>query len=103
MMVSDQKIWTPEFREEAVRMVITHSRPIASVARELDIQASTLSKWVGKYRKEHPQDEPLTLSERTQLQEAQQRNREMERQVRELRMENEFLKKCAAHFARNHR
>ena len=84
-------------------MVITQSRPIASVARELDIQASTLSKWVGKYRKEHPEDEPLTVSERSQLREAQQHIRETERQMRELKMENEFLKKCAAHFARNHR
>lgn len=103
MMVSDQRSWTPEFRDEAVRMVIIHSRPIASVARELGIQASTLGKWIGKYRKDHPGDEPLTVSERTQLQEAQQHIREADRQIRELKMENEFLKKCAAHFARNHR
>ena|SRR5688500_18474436 len=103
MMVSDQKTWTPEFREEAVRMVIIHSRPIASVARELGIQASTLGKWISKYRKGHPGDEPLTLSERTQWQETQQHIREVERRNRELKMENEFLKKCAAHFARNHR
>ena len=31
------------------------------------------------------------------------RLRELERETRELRMENEFLKKAAAYFARDHR
>ncbi len=39
---------------------------------------------------------PLAVSERARL-------RELERETRELRMENEFLKKAAAYFARDHR
>ena len=38
----------------------------------------------------------LTVSERARL-------RELERETRELKMENEFLKKAAAYFARDHR
>ncbi len=89
--------FSPEFKDEAVRLVIDASRPIAQVARELGINEGTLGNWVNLYRKEHAGEEPpLTISERVRLQEA-------ERELRELRMENEFLKKAAAYFARDPR
>jgi len=89
--------FSPEFRDEAVRLVVENSRPIAQVARELGMNEGTLSNWVGQYRKDHAGEEPpLTVHERIQLAEAQ-------RELRELRMENEFLKKAAAYFARDPR
>lgn len=89
--------FSPEFREEAVKLVIETSRPIAAVARELGIGEGTLGNWVAVYRREHAGDEPaLTVSERERL-------RQLEREARELRMENEFLKKAAAYFAKDHR
>jgi transposase len=79
--------FSPEFRDEAVRLVIEHSRPIAQVARELGVNDGTLGNWVNLYRNEHANEEPpLTPAERIQLAEAQ-------RELRELPMENEFLKK----------
>jgi len=89
--------FSPEFRAEAVRMVIESSRPIAQVAKELGVNDGTLGNWVSQYRGEHAEDEPpLTPAERIQLAEAQ-------RELRELRMENEFLKKAAAYFAQDRR
>ena len=89
--------FTPEFREEAARMVVETSRPIADVARELGINETSLGNWVRAYREEHAGDEPpLQLSERARL-------RELERENRELRMKNEFLAKAAAYFAAEHR
>src|SRR3954452_24075201 len=79
--------FTQEYRDEAVKLVIETSRPIAQVARELGVNEGTLGNWVNQYRKDHAGEEPpLTVSERAQLAEAQ-------RELRELRMENEFLKK----------
>jgi len=78
-------------------LVIESSRPIAQTARELDLNEGTLGNWVTKYRADHAGEEPpLTVSERARL-------REAERQLREVRMENEFLKKAAAYFARDPR
>jgi hypothetical protein len=42
-----KKSFSPEFKEEAVKMVIETSRPIARVARELGINEGTLGNWVG--------------------------------------------------------
>lgn len=85
--------FSPEYREEAVKMVIETSRPIAEVARNLGINEGTLGNWVMKYREGHPVSEELTIDERAKL-------KELERENRELRMERDFLKKAAAFFAK---
>ena len=54
--------FTPEYRWEAVRLVIETSRPIAEVARELGVNEGTLGNWVNIYRREHPVAEQPSLS-----------------------------------------
>lgn len=96
-MAGKYKTFSPEFRDEAARMVVETSRPIAEVARELGISETSLGNWVRAYREKHAGDEPpLQLSERARL-------RELERENRELRLKNEFLSKAAAYFAAEHR
>jgi transposase len=91
------KNYSPEFKEEATRLVIDTSRPIAEVARELGITETSLGNWVRAWREKHAEEEPLLqVSERARL-------RELERRNRELEMELAFLKKAAAYFAREHR
>ncbi len=96
-MAGKYRKFTPEFREEAARMVVETSRPIVEVARELGVNETSLGNWVRAYRQAHAGEEPpLQISERARL-------RELEREVRELRMKNEFLSKAAAYFAAEHR
>ncbi len=96
-MPERRRKFTPEFKDEAVKMVIETSRPIAEVAREIHVNEGTLGNWVNKYRAEHADEEPpLTVSERARL-------RELERENRELRMKAEFLGKAAAFFAQEYR
>ncbi len=96
-MPERRRKFTPEFKDEAVKMVIETSRPLAEVAREIHVNEGTLGNWVNKYRAEHADEEPpLTISERARL-------RELEKEVRELRMKTEFLGKAAAFFAQEYR
>ena len=96
-MTRPKKSFSPEYKDEAVKMVIESSRPVARVAKELGINEGTLGNWVAVYRREHAGEEPPpTVTERARL-------RELERENRELKMENDFLKKAAAYFARDHR
>lgn len=77
-----------------MKLVLESSRPVAQIAKELGINAGTLANWVNAYRREHAgEEEPLTVAERALI-------KEQERIIRELRMENEFLKKAAAYFAK---
>jgi len=89
--------YSPEFKEEAAKMVVEASQSIAHVAREIGVNETSLGNWVREYREKHADDEPaLQLSERARL-------RELERENRELKMKVEFLSKAAAYFAAEHR
>ena len=91
------KRYSPEFKEQAAKMVVDFSRPIAQVARELKVNDTTLGFWVKAYRQQHSGDElPIEMLDRARL-------RELERRNRELEMELAFLKKAAAYFAREQR
>ncbi|MDT3444961.1 MULTISPECIES: transposase [unclassified Pseudofrankia] len=88
-MSGKSKNFTPEFKEQAVKMVVDSSppRPIAQVARELGINETTLGFWAKAYRAKRATDPPpsgIPESDRV---------RDLERRVRELETENTFLKK----------
>jgi transposase len=68
-------------------MVVETSRPIVEVARELGINETSLGNWVRAYGEEHACDEPpLQVSERA-------RQRELERENRELRARTSSFQK----------
>jgi transposase len=97
LVAKRRRAFSPEFKEEASKMVIEESRPVAEVAREISVNEQTLRNWVGAYRKAHAGEEPpLSVSERARL-------RELEVEVRELRLKSEFLGKAAAFFAQEYR
>jgi transposase len=93
-MPAKRRKFSRQFKAEAVQLVVERDRPIAEVARELAINETTLGNWVKAWRAEHPEPEP----EQSPVERA--RVAEMEDELRRLRMENEFLKKAAAFFAR---
>jgi transposase len=84
--------YSPEFREEVVKLVIDTSRAITDVAREYGVHDTTLGNWVREYKEKHggEAEAPLTLNERARL-------RELERKNRELEMKCAFLTKAAAY------
>ena len=89
--------YSPEFKEQAAKKVVDNSLPIVKVARELGINESTLGFWVKDYRnKIAKQPLPPDMPDAERI-------RELERRNRDLEMENAFLKKAAAYFAREQR
>lgn len=93
-MPEKRRKFSPQFKAEAVQMVVETGKPIAEVARDLGIHDGTLGNWVNAYRRANPEPEQsLTPMERARVTELEEENRR-------LRMENEFLKKAAAFFAR---
>src|SRR5512135_2558230 len=86
-MPEQRRRFSPQFKAEAVQLVLESKRSIAEVARDLGIHEGTLGNWVNAWRREHPEpDTPLTPVERARV-------KEMEDEIRRLRIENEFLKK----------
>jgi transposase len=92
--MAQRRRFSHQFKAEAVQLVLQSGRPIAEIARELAINEGTLGNWVNAWRTENPAPDPeLSPTDRARM-------REMEDEIRRLRMENEFLKKAAAFFAK---
>lgn len=84
--------YTDEFKRETSDYIISTGRPVTEVCRELGLNSKTVSRWVASRRREAA-GEPDPKAEERELREARKR-------IRELEMENEFLKKAAAFFAK---
>jgi transposase-like protein len=86
--------FSPQFKAEAVQMVLETEKSVAEVARDLGVNYGTVRSWVTAWRDENPGRKPAMSPPE------QARVMEMEAEIRRLRQENEFLKKAAAFFAR---
>ena len=91
--------FSPEVRERAVRMVLDHEgehgsqwATIRSIADKIGCTAETLRKWVRQAERDEGRRPGLTTEE-------QQRLKDQEREIRELRRANEILRKASAYFA----
>jgi len=92
-MKSQRRAFTPEFKDEAVKLVVNTARPVATVARELGIVEQTLSHWVKTYRDRlQDDDRELSESERIELLRLRKENNE-------LKLDRAFLKKASLFFA----
>ncbi len=86
--------FTKEFRAEAVRLVRESGKPVSGVARDIDVTETSLYAWMRQDRIDRGEGGPGTLTSE-ELEEL----RGLRKEVRELRMERDFLKKTAAYFA----
>ncbi|MGH9055058.1 MAG: transposase [Acidimicrobiales bacterium] len=79
----------PEFRRDAVAMVLDEHRPIAEVGRAIGVNPGTLGNWVGSERIERGERDGLTADERADLADLRAENAQ-------LRMERDLLKRSLA-------
>ena len=93
-MGSQRRAYTPEYKDEAVKLVINTGRPVAIGARELGIVEQTLGNWVKAYRVRQEAGDGSALSETERAELARLR-----KEVSELKMDRAFLKKASLFFA----
>ncbi len=92
-MGAKRKSYTSAYRREAAHLVIDTGRRITEVASEIGVGEQLLGRWVAieRSRMDDPPD-AVDVDERAELV-------RLRREVAELRMDREFLKKAAAFFA----
>jgi transposase len=98
-MVQGEESWLgtfrypAEFRADAVALVRSSGRPVAQVAKELGVNHETLRTWV---RSAEAAERPGAAAESAKDAELAR----LRKQVAELKLEREILRKAAAYFAR---
>ena len=96
--MSNRRKFSPEFKAEAVELLISSGRPIVQVAQEIGVSDGTLGNWVRAWKEEHPEaasDEPGPV-EWAKFKALQAENAELKREI-------EFLGKVSAFFAAKQR
>lgn len=89
--------FSEEFKDGAVRLVLDEGKTVGAVARELDLTPSALGLWVRQARAERTKGTSgLMKEEREEL-------TRLRKEVRELRLERDLLKKVSALFAKDQR
>lgn len=91
------KRYDKEFKLHTVKQVVELNKTVAQVARELDISNQVLSKWVQKYK----EDQSETFVGSGNLRAEDKAMRDLEKQPRNLKEENEILKKAMGIFAKD--
>jgi transposase len=87
--------FTDEFKAETVKLIRTSGRTVGSVARELNIGETVVRRWVQQAEASGSAD-TLSPDERAELQ-------RLRKEIQELRMEKEILRKATAFFAKESR
>lgn len=90
--------YSDEFKADAVALVISSGRPVATAAADLGVSLTALKRWVRLAREgggngDGKPEEPVDPA----------KYEAMEARMRELERENDFLKKVSAFFAKEQR
>ena len=91
------KRYTEEFKVEAVRLVLSDGLTASEAARRLSISIKTLSNWLRLAREgklEHVGQNQVTSTD------AEMELTRVKRELAEVKMERDLLKKFAAYFAK---
>ena len=88
MKKRNRRIFTTEFKREAIRMVDETDKTISDVSRELGINSNLIGRW---------------KKEQSTLELESGRIDDKDAEVRDLKEDRDILKKAAAYFAKNSR
>ena len=95
-MTKQRKHYEATFKLEIARMVVDQGLSVAQVVKDMKIGRTAVRRWVEQYRAEQQGKpgigKPLTIE--------LQRIRQLEIENRQLRSDNDLLKKASAFFAR---
>ncbi len=104
------RVFSDDFKSDAVNLIFNTGKPLAQVARDLGINHWTLREW---YRKEvmarnahkkaankGAKQAPATETPEEKLQRLERENAALRKEIEELKVHKDILKKAAAFFAK---
>lgn len=92
-----RRMFSREYKLEAVKLVRERGVTVAQAARDLDVHENVLRKWVREYGDDPSQSFPG----KGQMKPEQLEIERLRREVAKLKAERDILKKAAAYFARD--
>lgn len=91
-----RRLFSREFKVEAVKLVTERGVAVAQAARDLEVVESVLRRWM----RELAQDPKDAFPGKGVMKPEQAEIEQLRKEVAKLRMERDILKKAAAYFAK---
>ena len=93
-MARVRRTFTPEFKRDAVALVLREGKTASEVARNLGIARSLLQRWIEQHRDQDSDGNPRKAKavETDEI-------RQLRKQLRDVTEERDILKKALAYFA----
>lgn len=93
-MSETRRRFDEEFKKNAVRLSYASNKPVAQIARDLDVSDAILYRWRQKYTSQGDKTRYATLEEEVKA---------LKLENAELKIERDMLKKASAYFASLHK
>ena len=90
-----RRTFDPEFKKDAVKLILEGGRSCNSVAKDLGIRQGTLNEWKLKYL----EDPNRSFSEKEVYSSEKRRIKKLEKELRDAKEDNAILKKALAIFS----
>jgi transposase len=94
----DRRKYTKEFKIEAVELARSHGGAAAVIARDLGIRPNMLYRWMSEYEA----DNQYAFPGLGKLKEPEEELRRLRRELSDIKMERDILKKALAIFSKQH-
>ena len=94
-MPRKRRTFTEEFKQDAVRLVVSEGYSFATVAQAVGVGEQSLRQWHARLA---PQPQPC--GEDATVEQLQDENKRLRRELRRAELEREILKKATAYFAK---
>ena len=95
-MGETRRKFSREFKIEAVRLVTEGGQTIAETARELGVNPNLLGRW----KRQLTDNGEQAFAGQGRMKPLEEENRVLQRELKRVRQERDFLKKATAFFAR---
>ena len=91
-MTKTRNQFTTEFKQECVHLVVSQGYGVAQAAKAMNVALSSMQRWVAQYRNEIKGITPQARA----ISPEQQRIQALEAQIKQLKRDNDLLKKASA-------
>jgi transposase len=88
-----KRVYSPEYKADAVKLWRESGEPVLVIAKRLGISDSALGKWIQQDAVDRGERDGTTTADRTRI-------AELEKELKQTKMERDFLKKAAVFFAK---
>jgi transposase len=102
-MAGRGQTYTKEFKDSAIQLALNSEKSVLRIAKELGMHEKTLYSWLTAHRKSHNLEVIAPAKKRSSLETLEEENRRLRKELKDVKIEREILKKAAAYFAKEAR